>query len=98
MKDKSWIIILIMAIALTISIAYSIFLNQKVRSPGESTVTTTSIIEMTATTATIKNTLKGTGTIEYNDEPKKNETESTNQTQDSTKTNDIAENVENTRK
>ncbi len=64
MKNKSWIIIVIMGIALTISIGYSIVLSNK-KAEKESTVTTTSIIEMTATTATIKNTLKGTGTVEY---------------------------------
>lgn len=64
MKNKSWIIIGIMGIALTISIGYSIVLSNK-KAEKESTVTTTSIIEMTATTATIKNTLKGTGTVEY---------------------------------
>ena len=58
MKDKSWIIILIMGIALTISIAYSVIVSQR-DNIGESTVTTTSIIEMTATTVTIKNTLTG---------------------------------------
>lgn len=62
MKNKSWIIILIMGIALTISIGYSIWLSQK---DNKSTATTTSIIQMSATTATIKNTLAGTGTIEY---------------------------------
>lgn len=64
MKNKSWIIIVIMGIALTISIGYSVVLSNK-KAEKESTVTTTSIIEMTATTATIKNTLKGTGTVEY---------------------------------
>ena len=64
MKNKSWIIIVIMGIALTISIGYSIVLSNK-KAEKESTVTTTSIIEMTATTATIKNTLKGTGVVEY---------------------------------
>ena len=64
MKDKSWIIILIMGIALTISLGYSIFVSKKAND-AQSTVTTTSIIEMTATTATIKNTLTGTGKIEY---------------------------------
>ena len=67
MKNKSWIIILIMGIALTISIGYSIVLSQK-KAEKESTVTTTSIIEMTATTATIKNTLKGTGIVKYKEE------------------------------
>ena len=64
MKNKSWIIILIMGIALTISLGYSIFVSKKANDV-QSTVTTTSIIEMTATTATIKNTLTGTGEIEY---------------------------------
>jgi len=71
MKNKSWIIILIMGIALTISIGYSIVLSNK-KAEKESTVTTTSIIEMTATTATIKNTLKGTGTVEYKELQKEN--------------------------
>ncbi len=52
-----------MAIALTISIVYSVVLSKKVSKNGENIVTTTSIIEMTATTATIKNTLTGTGNI-----------------------------------
>ena len=64
MKNKSWIIILIMGIALSISIGYSIVVSQR-NKEGESTVTTTSIIEMRATTVTIKNTLAGTGIIEY---------------------------------
>lgn len=64
MKNKSWIIIVIMGIALAISIGYSINISKKTKA-GESTVTTTSVIEMTATTATIKNTLKGSGLIEY---------------------------------
>ena len=65
MKNKSWIIILIMGIALTISTGYSIVVSQRNSNIGESTVTTTSIIEMTATTATIKNTLAATGNVEY---------------------------------
>lgn len=65
MKNKSWIIILIMGIALAISLAYSVWVSQKTSNAGESTVTTTSIIEMTATTVTIKNTLTGTGNVEY---------------------------------
>lgn len=65
MKNKSWIIILIMGIALAISLGYSIFVSQKTKNKGESTVTTTSIIEMKATTVTIKNTLTGSGVIEY---------------------------------
>ena len=58
MKDKSWIIIAIMGLALIISISYSIVVSQR-KADAEKTVTTTSIIEMTATTATIKNTLTG---------------------------------------
>ena len=65
MKDKSWIIILIMGIALAISLGYSIIVSQKTKNVGESTVTTTSIIEMKASTVTIKNTLTGVGNIEY---------------------------------
>ena len=80
MKNKSWIIILIMGIALAISIGYSINLSKKA-SEKESTVTTTSIIEMTATTATIKNTLTGSGTIEYKDEITLENTETENYSQ-----------------
>ena len=80
MKNKSWIIILIMGIALTISIGYSIDISRKARN-AESTVTTTSIIEMTATTATIKNTLKGTGTIEYKEPIKEDVTNETAETE-----------------
>lgn len=65
MKDKSWIIILIMGIALAMSLGYSIIVSQKSKNIGESTVTTTSIIEMKASTVTIKNTLTGTGNVEY---------------------------------
>ena len=36
MKDKSWIIILIMGIALTISLVYSIVVSQRKIEPGES--------------------------------------------------------------
>lgn len=76
MKNKSWIIILIMGIALTISIGYSIILSQKSQ---ESTATTTSIIQMSATTATIKNTLAGTGTIEYKEKVEENQENNTNE-------------------
>ena len=65
MKNKSWIIILIMGIALTISITYSIIVSNQSEKTGTSTVTTTSIIEMSASTVTIKNTLTGKGIIEY---------------------------------
>lgn len=64
MKDKSWIIIAIMGLALIISISYSIVVSLR-KADAEKTVTTTSIIEMTATTATIKNTLTGKGTVLY---------------------------------
>ena len=57
-----------MGIALTISLVYSIVVSQRKIEPGESTVTTRSIIEMTATTITIKNTLTGTGLIELKKE------------------------------
>ena len=64
MKNRSWLIILIMGVALTISLVYSIKVSQRKKEPGESTVTTKSIIEMTATTITIKNTLTGNGIVE----------------------------------
>ena len=82
MKDKSWIIILIMGIALTISLGYSIVISQKTKNIGESTVTTTSIIEMKASTVTIKNTLTGTGNVEYKEKELQenlNVTENTNE-------------------
>lgn len=78
MKNKSWIIILIMGIALAISLAYSIWISQRASDAGESTVTTTSIIEMTATTATIKNTLTGTGTVEYREKEEIQNQDTTN--------------------
>ena len=76
-NNKSWIIILIMGIALAISLGYSIVVSQKTKNAGESTVTTTSIIEMKASTVTIKNTLTGTGNVEYkeNDENIENNTQ-----------------------
>ena len=64
MKNKSWIIILIMGVALTISILYSVAISRE-NSDSKDTVTTKSIIEMTATTVTIKNTLTGKGEVEY---------------------------------
>lgn len=73
MKDKSWIIILIMGIALAISLGYSIVVSQKTKNIGESTVTTTSIIEMKASTVTIKNTLTGIGIVEYKTEEIRND-------------------------
>lgn len=79
MKDKSWIIILIMGIALTISIAYSVVVSNQKKEPGTSTVTTTSIIEMTASTVTIKNTLTGIGIIEYKEKIPKEEPTTENQ-------------------
>ena len=54
-----------MGIALAISLGYSIVVSQKTKNIGESTVTTTSIIEMKASTVTIKNTLTGIGNVEY---------------------------------
>lgn len=84
MKDKSWIIILIMGIALTISLGYSIVVSQKTKNIGESTVTTTSIIEMKASTVTIKNTLTGTGNVEYKEQDEENsDTAQENQTDNS---------------
>ena len=94
MKDKSWIIIVIMGIALTISIGYSIVLKQK-NEEKESTVTTTSIIEMTATTATIKNTLKGTGVVEYKEENKGENTDNNTITTENQNTEQTVENKEN---
>ncbi len=79
MKNKLWIIILIMGISLTISIAYSIVLSQK-NEVSKKTVTTTSIIEMRATTVTIKNTLKGTGIIEYKEKNIQQEQQIPNET------------------
>ena len=64
MKDKSWIIIAMMGLALIISISYSVVVSQR-KANAEKTVTTKSIIEMTATTATIKNTLTGKGAVTY---------------------------------
>ena len=92
MKNKSWIIIVIMGIALTISIGYSIVLSNK-KAEKESTVTTTSIIEMTATTVTIKNTLKGTGTVEYK-EIKKESVENNTFDSEETKANEEEQPVE----
>lgn len=84
MKDKSWIIILIMGIALAISLGYSVVVSQRTANIGESTVTTTSIIEMTATTVTIKNTLTGSGNVEYKEkeETPSSENIEENQTQE----------------
>ena len=79
MKNKLWIIILIMGISLTISIAYSIVLSQK-NEVSKKTVTTTSIIEMRDTTVTIKNTLKGTGIIEYKEKNIQQEQQIPNET------------------
>ena len=89
MKDKSWIIILIMGIALAISLGYSIVVSQKTKNIGESTVTTTSIIEMKASTVTIKNTLTGIGNIEYKE--KDNSTNIENQ-----ENSDVQENINET--
>ena len=78
MKNKSWIIIVIMGIALTISIAYSIAVSRQ-NAIKEETVTTKSIIEMTATTVTIKNTLSGNGVVEFKEKEINNENSSINQ-------------------
>lgn len=82
MKNKSWIIILIMGIALAISVGYSIVVSQKTANGGESTVTTTSIIEMTATTVTIKNTLTGNGIVEYKEKINNEENTENSQNQE----------------
>ena len=91
-NNKSWIIILIMGIALAISLGYSIVVSQKTKNAGESTVTTTSIIEMKASTVTIKNTLTGTGNVEYKEKDENIE----NNTQENTEevNNSNTENVE----
>ena len=98
MKDKSWIIILIMGVALAISLGYSIVVSQKTKNIGESTVTTTSIIEMKASTVTIKNTLTGTGNIEYKE--KSNDAnvgeQENNDTQENINETENNENVEKT--
>lgn len=92
MKNKSWIIILIMGIALAISLGYSVVVSQRTGDTGESTVTTKSIIEMSATTVTIKNTLTGNGVVEYKEKEtntQKNqvqENEAGNEKGDTTKT------------
>lgn len=78
MKNKSWIIIVIMGVALTISIAYSIAVSRQ-NAIKEETVTTKSIIEMTATTVTIKNTLSGNGVVEFKEKEINNENSSINQ-------------------
>lgn len=96
MKNKSWIIILIMGIALTISVGYSIVISQK-KAEKESTVTTTSIIEMTATTATIKNTLKGSGTVKYKEESIESTT-TENPKEGTSENNNEAENTEKIKK
>ena len=78
-----------MGIALAISLGYSIVVSQKTKNIGESTVTTTSIIEMKASTVTIKNTLTGTGNIEYKE--KDNSTNIENQ-----ENSDVQENINKT--
>lgn len=94
MKNKSWIIILIMGIALAISLGYSVVVSQRTADKGESTVTTTSIIEMTATTVTIKNTLTGSGLVEYKEreESTVNESSEENQTQENEEENELQDN------
>lgn len=98
MKDKSWIIILIMGIALAISLGYSIVVSQKTKNVGESTVTTTSIIEMKASTVTIKNTLTGVGNVEYKEKELLNDTNSVNQENINTLENEVENNSENIEK
>ena len=98
MKDKSWIIILIMGIALAISLGYSIVVSQKTKNIGESTVTTTSIIEMKASTVTIKNTLTGVGNVEYKEKESLNDTNSVNQENINTLENEVENNSENIEK
>ena len=95
MKDKSWIIILIMGIALAISLGYSIVVSQKTKNVGESTVTTTSIIEMKASTVTIKNTLTGTGNVEYKEKESLIDTDSEDK-ENVNETENNSENVEKT--
>ena len=95
MKDKSWIIMLIMGIALAISLGYSIVVSQKTKNIGESTVTTTSIIEMKASTVTIKNTLTGTGNVEYKEKESLIDTESEGK-ENVNETENNSENVEKT--
>ena len=91
-NNKSWIIILIMGIALAISLGYSIVVSQKTKNAGESTVTTTSIIEMKASTVTIKNTLTGTGNVEYKEKDENIENNTQENTEEVTDSN--TENVE----
>ena len=98
MKDKSWIIILIMGIALAISLGYCIVVSQKTKNVGESTVTTTSIIEMKASTVTIKNTLTGVGNVEYKEKELLDDTNSVNQENINTLENEVENNSENIEK
>ena len=88
---------MIMGIALAISLGYSVKLNQQANK-GESTVTTTSIIEMTATTVTIKNTLTGTGEIKYKEKEQPGENKSTqnNQSIEQTQENTYTEQIQDT--
>lgn len=69
MKYKT-LIIIIMAIALTISTTYSIVISKNANKAGENKITTKSIIEMKATTVTIKNTLTGMGNVQYKEKIK----------------------------
>ena len=94
MKDKSWIIILIMGIALAISLGYSIMVSQKTKNIGESTVTTTSIIEMKASTVTIKNTLTGIGNIEYREKENQEKAKNENVQEDVNEQTSLDENIE----
>ena len=63
-KNKTWIIVLIMGVALAISIIYSLVLNNKINNiEPEKIITSTSIVQATVTRVSIENTLSGNGTI-----------------------------------
>ena len=77
-----------------ISLGYSIVVSQKTKNAGESTVTTTSIIEMKASTVTIKNTLTGTGNVEYKEKDENIENNAQEQENTEEVNNSNTENVE----
>ena len=63
-ENKTWIIVAIMGLALTISIIYSIILNHKINNiEPEKIVTSTSIVQAKVTRVSIENTLTGNGKI-----------------------------------
>lgn len=66
MKEKTWIIILIMGIALIISLSYSLMLRKKVDdiSSKESVIVSRSIVQITASNVSIKNVLTIKGKVE----------------------------------